>query len=183
MPFVFVIFGCNSNHGNKRDSAEMNNNNKCFVYPPTVDSLHIRDLYDSARWYVYIWHCDQNYFSKRDTFKSITFGELPLSFDNLILKHDTIELNFSFLDNLQPILPSMTRDNKELNTGIAFNLKTKRKIYMLSPNGYSAIVYGGNNRYENPVQLEVLAYMKNNWNKLDTCFRELAQQKKIIKKG
>lgn len=178
--FTFVIFGCNSNQENKEQDNEMSSN-KCFTYPSSIDSLQLKDLYDSARWYVYTWHCDENYLPKSDTAKSITFGELPLKFENLSLKNDTVELNFSFLDNQQSILPSMTRDNKELSTEVAFNLKTKRKIYMLSPNGYSTTVNGGNNRYENPLQPEVVTYIKNNWNKLDSCFKELAKQKGIMK--
>jgi hypothetical protein len=159
----------------------MNYNDICFVYPSSVDSLHLKDLYDSARWYVYSWHCDENYLPKSDTAKSVTFGELPLSFDNLIFKHDTLELIFNFLDKQESIIPSMARDNKELSTGVAFNVKSKRKIYMLSPNGYSTFANGGNNRYENSLQPEVLTYIHNNWNKLNNCFKELAKQKGIIK--
>ncbi len=178
--FAVVIFGCNSNQENKKQNEEMSND-KCFIYPSTIDSLQIKDLYDSARWYVYAWYCDEGYFPKSDTSKSVAFGELPLKFDNLTLKNDTVELSFNFLDNQQSILPSMTRDNKELSTGVAFNIKTKRKIYMLSPSGFSTTVNGGNNRYENPLQPEVLTYIKNNWSKLDACFKELAQQKGIMK--
>jgi hypothetical protein len=39
---------------------------------------------------------------------------------------------------------------------------------------------GGSNRYEYPLQPEVLNYIKVNQQKLDTCFKELVKQKKII---
>lgn len=180
MLFAFTIYGCDSNDQNKKQSTDMTID-ECFAYPSSIDSLHIKDLYDSARWFVYTWHCDENYLPKSDTAKSISFGELPLKFDNITLKSDTVELNFIFLDNQQSILPSMTRNNKELSTGVAFNIKTKGKIYMLSPNGYSTVVNGGNNRFENTLQPEVLTYIKNNWSKLDNCFKELASQKRIMK--
>jgi hypothetical protein len=175
---AFTIYGCNSNQENGKQSTEISID-KCFAYPSTIDSLHINDLYDSARWYVYALYCDENYLPKSDTAKSISFGELPLKFDNITVKSDTVELNFIFLDNQQSILPSMTRNNKDLSTGVAFNMNTKGKMYMLSSNGYSTVVSGGNNRFENSLQPAVLTYIKNNWSKLDNCFKELASHKGI----
>ena len=52
---------------------------------------------------------------------------------------------------------------------------------MLSPNGFSKTVRGGANRYENPLQPEVSSYIKKNWDKLNECFRELAEQNGINK--
>lgn len=80
-----------------------------------------------------------------------------MKFNNLALKHDTVELNFDFIDEPEnyPILPSMKRDVKELSTGVGFNIKSRTKIYMLSPNGYSSTLIGGANRYEDPMQPEV----------------------------
>lgn len=181
MIIILALFACNSDQQTtKHDEAE-NKYNNCRRYPSIVDSLQIQSLYDSARWYVYTWHCDQNYFSKSDTSRSITFGELPLVFDNLNFKHDTIEMNFNFMDGGEPILTSMTKDNKELSTGVGFDIKARKKIYMLSPNGFSTVEEGSTTRYENPLQPEVLAYIKDNLNKLDSCFKELAMQKGITK--
>jgi hypothetical protein len=177
---ALIVFSCNSNQESEKNVVQ-NNADKCFVYPSSVDSLHLKDLYDSARWYVYTRHCDQNYLPKSDTSKSITFGELPLRFENLAFKHDTLELNFYFMDHQQPILPSMTRDGKDLSTGVGFSLANRVKIYILSPNGYSTIEKGSATRYENPLQPEVLSYIKNNWGKLDSCFKELAARKGIMK--
>ena len=55
---------------------------------------------------------------------------------------------------------------------------------MLSANGYfttirSTAIKGGNNRYEKPLHPEVLSYIKNNWDKLDTGFKALAERKGI----
>lgn len=171
-----VILGCNSdNSGNDRVA----NSDKCFSYPSGIDSLHLGGMYDSARWYVYTWHCDEFYLPKSDTSKSITFGELPLKFVSLTYKHDTLELMFDFIDKQESILPSMTRDAKVLCTGVGFNTKTKAKTYMLSPNGFSSVIKGGANRFEDPLQPEVLTYIKSNWDVLDNCFRKLAEKKGI----
>ena len=178
---VLIAFGCNTNRQNSRQEETGIIKNTCFEYPSVVDSLHIQDLYDSARWYVYTWHCDDKYLPKSDTSKSMTFGELPLRFDNLIFKHDTLEMNFNFIDKQEAILPSMSRIYKELVTGVGFDIKSRKKIYMLSPNGFSAIDKGSTTRYENPLQPEVLGYIKSNWSKLDSCFKELVDGKGIMK--
>ena len=91
--------------------------------------MQISDLYDSAKWYVYTWHCDEYYLPKSDTSKSVTFGELPLKFDILTFENDTVELNFNFFDKQQSILPSMTRNAKELSTGVGFNMIQKKSLY------------------------------------------------------
>lgn len=158
-------------------------NDGCFVYPSAIDSLNAQELYDSARWYIYTRYCDELYKPKRDSLSSKTFGELYLKFDNLVNKHDTLDLIFNFIDNGEPILSSMMRDDRQLATGVGFDVKSKRRIYLISSN--VNITYKGNpkSRYENPLQPEVLAYIKNNWDKLDPCFKALAEQKGIIKKG
>jgi hypothetical protein len=178
---ALVSFRCTSNQQQSKQNGVHGRDEKCFSYPATVDSLHVRDLYDSARWFIYTWHCDQNYLSKSDSSKSVTFGELPLNFKNLAFKHNTIEINFSFMDKEEAILPSMTKDIKELSTGVGFDITSKQKVYMLSPNGFSTTLSGGANRYENPLQPEVLTYIESNWNKLNSCFKELAERKGIMK--
>lgn len=183
LTIAIALLSCNSNQQASNNKEVKMANDKCFEYPSNIDSLQLRDLYDSARWYIYTWHCNEYYKPKRDTLKSMAFGELPLRFNSLVLKQDTVELSFDFIDESEnyPILPSMTRNAKELSTGVGFNVKTRTKIYMLSPNGYSSTIKGGPNRYEDPLQPDVLIYIKDNWSKLDGCFRKLAEQKGIAK--
>lgn len=171
--YAFFIFSC-SNPAKSKKEMFTNVEPKCFAYPPSIDSMNLDALYDSARWFIYTWHCDQAYLSKKDTLKSITFGELPLRFDNIKLENDSLELNFYFIDNGQIILSSMTRDFSKLNAGVGFNMKSKQKICMISPNGFSIVQTRGNNRFEQPLQSEVLDYITNHWNRLNECFRELA---------
>lgn len=176
-----VVLGCNLNKKKiKKDNIKVAKD-ECFIYPAIIDSFNIRNLYDSARWYIYTWHCDERYLSKRDTTESISFGELPLKFNNFAFRGDTLEMNFDFIDQYEhrPILPSMTRNNIQFLSGVGFDMKTRKKIYMLSPNGFTTIVKGASNRYENPLQPEVLSYIKNNWNKLDSCFKKLVEQKGV----
>jgi hypothetical protein len=75
----------------------------------------------------------------------------------------------------------MMRDDRQLATGVGFDVKTRKKIYIISSN--TTITYKGDSksRYENPMQPEVIKYIKENWYKLNECFRELAEQKGIKK--
>lgn len=178
---VVILFSCNLNQQRAKPEVVKINNDKCHVYPSTIDSLHLQDLYDSARWYIYTQYCDVLYKPKSDSLLSKPFGELELRFDNLVIKNDTANLIFNFIDKGQPILPSMMREYKQLATGVGFDIKAKKKIYIISSN--TTITSKGNpaSRYENPLQPEVLEYIKENWGKLDDCFRELAEQKGINK--
>jgi SpoVK/Ycf46/Vps4 family AAA+-type ATPase len=146
-----------------------------------VDSLHLQDLYDSARWYIYTEYCDVLYLPKTDSLLSKSYGEIELKFYSLFIKNDTAKLSFDFIDKGEIIMSSMTRDNRSSNTGVGFDLKTRKKIYESYP-GFTYTSKGDpKSRYENPLQPEVLKYIRENWDKLDNCFRELAKQKGITR--
>jgi len=168
---VVILFSCNLNQQQA----------KCHIYPKIIDSLHLQDLYDSARWYIYTEYCDVLYLPKTDSLLSRPYGEIELKLDNTFtfVKNDTANLSFSFIDKGEPIMISMTRDNRSSGTAVGFDLKTRKKIY----EGYFGFTYTskGNpkSRYENPMQPEVLKYIRENWDQLDDCFRELAEQKGI----
>lgn len=177
---VFLL-ACNSNQKNvKQKEIENIHNNGSIDYPQQVNDLGVKGLYDSAKWYIYTWYCDVLYMPKSDSTVNKPFGELELRFDNLVLKHDTLVLNFNFMDMEQPILSSMMRQHRELMTGVGFDTTTKKKIYMLSSN--ANVTYKNNpyNRYENPLQPEVIAFIKNNKNKLNPWFKEEARRRKLI---
>lgn len=178
---ALILFSCNSNQQDTKQKVAEIKSDKCFLYPSVVDSLHVQDLYDSARWYIYTQYCDVLYKPKSDSLLSKPFGELELKFDNLAIKNDILALIFNFTDKGQPVLPSMMREYKQLATGVGFDVKTKEKIYLISSN--TTISYKGNpkSRYENPLQPEVLNYITGNWAKLNDCFRKLAEQKGIKK--
>lgn len=179
---LIAVWSCQTNQTSQKNLVGKEKSD-CFNYPTGIDSLNLDDMYDSARWYVFTWHCDEYYKSKRDTSQFIAFGELPLKFRELNLRGDTVDIVFDFIDKYEnsPILPSMSRDTKELSTGVGFSMKTKSKLYMLSISGYTSFIKGGANRYENPLQPEVLKFIRSNWDKLDDCFRSIAEQKGIKK--
>lgn len=177
---VLFFISCDSNSGRGQVNIEKNNK-KCFQYPRIVDSLNLPDLYDSARWFIYTWHCDMPYLPKADSLRTGTLGELELKFNHVLLKNDTVDIDFYFIDNGKTILSGSTRDTRELATGVSFDFASRRKLAMFSHGNYSFHGSGKKNRYENPLQPEVIRYIKENWDKLDDCFRELAEKKGITK--
>jgi hypothetical protein len=176
---VVILFSCNLNQQQAKPKVVNVNNDKCDIYPPTIDSLHLQDLYDSARWYIYTQYCDVLFKPTTDSLLSKPLGELELKFDNLFIKNDTVNLFFDFMYKGEPILPSMTRDYKPLAMGVGFDIKVKRKIYMMYSNATYTSKGNPASRYENPLQPEVIKYIKENWDNLDDCFRELAVQKGV----
>lgn len=178
---VMILFSCNLNQQRAKPTAVKINNDKCHIYPSAIDSLHLQDLYDCARWYIYTQYCDVLYKLTADSLLSRPLGELELKLDHLFIKNDTVKLIFNFIDKGEPILPSMTRDHKQLATGVGFDIKAKRKIYIMFSNATFTSKGNPASRYENPLQREVIKYIRDNWDKLDDCFRELAEQKGINK--
>jgi hypothetical protein len=181
---LFICIGCTSDQMNNRtDSTSKQDIDLCFTYPSVIDSLHIQDLYDSARWYIYTRHCDRIYKminpQANDSSKNIFFGELALKFKDVSFHGDTLELYFDFMDKDEAVLPSMADKYIELITGMAFNRHNRNKLYMVSPNGFSIYGKGASSHFENPQQPNVLEYISDNGSKLNKCFNELARRKGI----
>jgi hypothetical protein len=176
---ALMLGSCNSNQQNTKPQENKSQSDKCFNYPQIVDSLQLKDFYDSARWYIYTLQCDEKYLPKDDTAKSMAFGELPLRFANLNIRHDTLDINFDFMDRQQPILFGMNRNYKSIIAGVGFNIKLKSKIYMSFDGGTQSEKGDPTSRYVNPMQPEVIKYIQENWDKLNECFRELAERKGI----
>ncbi len=182
-PFCIILFccisACNSNPELKRKEVA-GVVNSCFVYPSVVDSLQFRDLYDSARWYIYALHCDLPYKPKFHTSGKTSFGELELRFENAVSYNDTLDIAFRFMDNGEPVLMGSVQGLKLLDPGVRFNITDRKKIAMFSQNASSSRSSGRKSRFEHPLQPEVLDYIRNDSNKLSDCFRELARRKGLL---
>jgi len=171
---TLLLFSCTGNEfvGGK---SKKNPTKNCFTYPSIIDSLGLKDLYDTARWIIYTRYCDKIYESKTDPSIKRYFGEIELKFSQLVIKKDTIDLIFDFIDNGKEILPSMMIDNKQLATGVGFDKNLRRKLYLISSAMTIAYKNDPESRFENPIQQDVLSFVRANWSKLDECFRELAK--------
>jgi|SRR5450432_616384 len=177
---MIALFTSSACESNKAKKVEVNPS--CTTYPSSIDSLNLKELYDSARLAIYTWHCDLPYRPKNDSLRQMKFGELRLKFDKLTIMHDTVDLKFDFIDNDKIISPSAIIDFTELLTGIGYDIKIHKKLYMRSSNGFSMTSTESNSRYLNPFQVEVLAYIGQDWSKMDSCFKWLAESNGIRNK-
>jgi hypothetical protein len=179
--FFAIFFAACCNNQKEKDSKKKSQLEQCSEYPTEVDSLHVRDLYDSARWYIYTYSCDRICNCINDSLKDVSLGELQLKFNNLKLMHDTLEINYDFICNDDPLLPRDMKLNQPLLTGIGFDIKERKKIYMGSPSGFSIKIKGEKSRFETPLQPAVLDYLEEHRSSLNECFRILAEKKGVLK--
>jgi hypothetical protein len=144
----------------------------CFDYPKQIDSLQIQDLYDTARLYVYTWRCDKKY-------GKYYRGQFELTYKSFFKRNDSIEIFFTqYLP--KELQDSTDDDNIIYRTSIAFNLKTKRKLWGWDINEFSASLNPGDARFESCATPEVLNFISKHKQILNPCFLELAKKSKLV---
>lgn len=144
----------------------------CFYYPKQIDSLQIGDLYDTARLYIFTWLCDR----KIDGYYR---GQFELKYMDFFMRNDTIELFFSHS------LPKERQDTTAFSdythrTSIAFNIKSKQKLWGWDINGFSDALEPSDERFKNPATNEVVNFIRENKTILDPCFTELAKKTHLL---
>jgi hypothetical protein len=120
---------------------------------------------------------------KKDTsgIEKRTFGLVPLKFDSCVIKSDTIEFIFDFVDGNDTVKATELREYVHIKNGVGYNVKTKKKLYLISLNNYTLTEKGRTSRFENPLQPEVNKYIDSNWNRIDPCFKILVEKKRGLK--
>lgn len=71
-------------------------------YPEVVKRLGIEKLYNHTKWLLYCIHSDETPVFTRSSKippTKLTFGMLPLEFDHVEVRGDTVEIDFVFLLN------------------------------------------------------------------------------------
>ena len=147
----------------------------CYQYPAQIDSLRLSDLYDTARWYLYSWLCDQE-------FDGNYRGQFPIIYKDFIQRNDTIELFF-----LQ-YTPSESKDPSRINTSkvgqdstrhrcsVAFNIRSKKPLWCFDINGFSSGLSQGDSKFDNTRSDTLLNFIRIHKTDLDPCFLELANK-------
>ena len=144
------------------------------TYPTLIDSLNVSDLYDNAKWSLYTWNCDKVYLPKGEN-KENTFGVLSLEFKSCLIKSDTIEFFFDFVDKKKVVFPYGLKKYVYFTDGVAYNVVTKKKLYLTSKTGFSISEKGLSSRFENPLQPEVKRYIDSNWININCWFKEYSK--------
>jgi hypothetical protein len=143
----------------------------CFDYPKQIDSLQVRDLYDSARLYIFTWLCDR----KIDDYYR---GQFELKYKSFFMRNDSLEL--FFLHSLPKELRDSTISGYVHHASIAFNIKTKQKLWGWDINGFSDKLEAGDTRFESAASAEVLDFIRTHKHILNPCFLELLQRKNLL---
>lgn len=157
-----LIFSCN-----QKQKAE----GACFDYPSQIDSLGVQDLYDTARLYLFTWLCDE---LSDDYYRA----QFELRYRSFFLQNDSLEIFFrhTLPDNLR----DSNRSTTVYRTSMAFNIKTRKKLWGWDINGFSDAISPGDARFENPYSAEVVSFIKTHKDILNPCFLAFAKRSKII---
>ncbi len=147
---------------------------ECFNYPKQIDSLQIRDLYDTARLYLFTWLCDRE-------FDNYYRGQFELKYKSFFMQNDSIELFFSHSLPKKPEDPNSGSGDSHV-ASIAFNIKTKQKLWGWDINGFSDALQPGNPRFESAASKEVLDFIKIHKSIMDPCFLALAEKTNLVVK-
>ena len=77
---------------------DVTSHDKIEEYPQEISQLGLEKLYDKSKWFLYCIHSDKvlQFHKELNISDTVTYGELPLNFDNVEIRDDTIEIHFYF---------------------------------------------------------------------------------------
>ena len=148
-----------------------------------LDSLNLLQFNDTAKWFLYTIQCDDSSKSGRVRDKKalpqIPLGFMKLNLNYVAKQNDTLSLLYNFLYDDSTIIEKATSD-KPIMEGVQFDIKKNKVIGFIV--GHATFYQSGNpaSRYENPLQPDVITFIKTNKDKLNPWFREEAKRRKII---
>jgi hypothetical protein len=170
------------------------------IYPQIIDSLGIQNLYDIGKWKLYTLNCLDSIEVIKDKEK-ISFSKLDIIIDTLIFNDNVIEINYKFHSNKINNIENYI-NHRNFIRGIGFYNKTDSIVYF-SMNSHLRYKYeyritDSIKRIKmtkelplefrkktslflyDPLQPEVLEFIKKNKNELNPSFRNEAINKGII---
>lgn len=156
-------------------------------YPEIINSNSLKLQYNTAKWLIYVNHCDRRcYFNNfLNILDSPYLGTLELKFEKLSKIGDTIEFKFYFYykDTLRCDVNSLVNYG-EIDSGVAFKGDESDEVIYHTTDGTVAWIAVDKNslmsRYANPLQPDVLKFIRENKEKLHPWFLEEAVNRQII---
>ena len=182
---IFICgFALSCNSLNKPQSSDKRIYYKNLnYYPKEINNSNLKIFFDETRWAMYCIHCqDTCNFLKKDISKEdALFGYLDLRFEKTTHFSDTTELSFCFYkDSLRCDVTTISTLGG-LTYGAAFKGTRDSIIYYLLNSTIRRFMgFGIKNRYANPLQPEVIAFIKSNQDKLNPWFKAEAKRRKVI---
>lgn len=183
---LFFSISCNviskrDDKGNKTDSIDS------LLQLPNVDSLEKTSVYQDAKWWLYCWHCDDSVAQLFTLSEDLslpcfkTMGELDLSFDTLITseKYVSFYFNYSGTDScpIENLIPKAI-----IQTGITIQISND-SVFSFADKSTQLLVWSGENpssRLYNPLQPEVINYIKTNRARINPWFRKEAIRRGVL---
>lgn len=167
---------------NISDSIEMK-------YFSIVDSLNLNQALDEAKWRLYCIYIDvtcklkPKFYNKNEQHPIQTFGMLSLRLRGVNIIQDTAQFYLKFYTT-----GNIPCDNETLEYpiviihSVTMNRISDSALFFNIADGMVINSEGGsmNSRYRNPLQPEVVSYIVNNKDSLDSWLREEAKKRKII---
>ena len=173
---LFFFIGCIVKE--KKDSVNIL---KKELYPSIIDSFKLRHSYDEAKWRLYCIFCDDTVKIRKSNINTnTTFGMLELKFGILEKRNDSAIIYFEFFynDTACTVYNIDFKNDKPYTNGVLF-VKDSLVSFTFAGTSFFKDIYE-KSRYKNPLQPEVINYIKNNEGKLNAWFREEARGRKII---
>jgi hypothetical protein len=187
---IVSLISCKSPSSNEeKTTASLHKDNVQNEYPKLIDSMGIKDLYDSARWLTYCINCDDTCaFNEESHIKDtiVTFGELDLlDRGTKLYSKDTIDITFKIL---MDTIEASFREKRpsSASNGVQYKISDKTLLSVIE---YHDLPYHGvygiprreNERMFAPLQPEVIKYINVNKNKLNPWFYNEAKRRGVIK--
>lgn len=182
---LFLLASCTEGQHNRQQMVEKTNFFDSVQQRQIsfLDSLHLLQFNDTSKWFLYAMQCDDS--SKwgrirdRKELSKIPLGFMKLNLNYVAKQNDTLSLLYNFLYDDSTIVEEST-SNRPIIDGMQFNTKNKKIIGFII--GHAILNQNGNpgSRYENPLQPEVISFIKSNKDKLNPWFRDEAKRRKII---
>lgn len=165
-----------------RTVNRFNNQEQHYGISKQLDSLNLQREYDKARWWLYCFHCDEKCKFWPETGirnTNITLGELELRLDNFKISRDTLLmfLGFYFHDTIR--YDSKTGRFGNL-TGVKMTLNNDSIISFYDDGNIKDYWDGPNSRFGNPLQPEVIKYIRQNKDKIDPWFYQEAKKRGVF---
>ena len=162
---VVFIFSCNQKNGDK---------SACFHYPPQIENLNARDLYDTARWILFNWLSDK----KEDEYY---YGQMELRFKSVFVRNDSLEIFFLFYPP-DSLTSTGAKSNAIARASVAFRKDTKKRLwaFVYPFNNFSDGLEPGNKELDSPPSEKAIHFIKSHRGSLNVCYHELAAKLKIL---
>jgi hypothetical protein len=147
-----------------------------------LDSLHLTQFNDTAKWLLYTVHClDSTLYGRareRELLDKVPLAFLDISLNYIQIENDTLYLLYNFLYN-DSVIIEQTTNLKPVTNGIAFDIKNRTVIGYIKG---EAIVWGMGigSHYENTLQPNVISFINKNLEELNPWFRKEVIRRKIL---